>query len=71
MFTCPWHILIVTAPNWSSIVSYDESGMAGRGGAARAGQQLVLLADSGHPGPYHSPAWKPHAARKARMLLCV
>lgn len=33
MFTCPPHILIVTTPNWSSIVDYDESGR--RGGEER------------------------------------
>lgn len=59
MFTCPRHILIVTAPNWPSIVDYDESGMAGRGGAGRAWPQLVLLVDSGHPGLCHCSAWEP------------
>lgn len=69
MFTFPQHILIVAAPNWSSLVHYDESGTVGSGGgAARSGQQLELLADSGHPGLGHHPAPEPHATRKARML---
>ena len=28
MFTCPRHILIVTAPNWSNIFNYDKTRMA-------------------------------------------
>lgn len=68
MFPSSQHILIVIAPNWFSIVDYDESGMAGRGEAARAGQQLALLADSGRPGLSHHPAWEPHPTHKARML---
>lgn len=57
MVTFPQHILIITAPNWSSLVHYDESGtMEGGGGAARSGQQLELLADSSHPGLGHHPA---------------
>lgn len=35
MFTCPRHILIVTAPNWSNIVEDDETGTAGDGGAGQ------------------------------------
>lgn len=66
MFPCPWHILIVTAPNWSSIVHYNESEMA-RGGGSES------WAAAGAPGRFWMPRVlplpcpEPHATGKARM----
>lgn len=66
MFECPWHILIVTAPNWASTFDYAKSERATRGGAVGAGQQLesswqILGSPTAQPGSLRPPT-------QARML---
>ena len=58
MLPCPWHILIVTAPNWSSVVDYDESGTGGEGGSSKSGAAAGAPGRFWAPGAPHRPAWE-------------